>query len=125
MLRQTTRLPGVMGAGLGVNDSAPLWPVMVTVLAPFGGVLEVGVGMPGPLDPAPPLPLQPHAAKTTIAQDSTRNRMTPPDYASRMPGCARALLPERVTASEPPDLPKPYRLTFFRPCQLSMRYLAR
>src|SRR5262245_54117586 len=100
MLRQTTRLPGVIGAGLGVNDSAPLWPVMVTVMAPFGGVLDVGVGMPGPLDPAPPLPLQPPAARTSIAQDSTRNRMTPLDYASRMPGCVRAVLPERVPAFE-------------------------
>src|SRR5262247_556654 len=101
MLRHTTKLPCVMGAGLGVNDCAPLWPVIVTVMAPFGGVLEGGVGMPGPLDPAPPL--QPPAARTSIAQDSTPNRMTPPDYASRMPGRARAVLTERVPAWKPRD----------------------
>jgi hypothetical protein len=59
--------------------------MMLTVVAPLGAVLEVGVGMLGPLDPDPPLPLQPHAARTRIAPESHRNRMTAADYASRMP----------------------------------------
>jgi hypothetical protein len=89
MLRHTTRLPCVMGAGLGLNDWVPLWPMMLTVVAPLGAVLEVGVGMLGPLDPDPPLPLQPHAARTRIAPESRRNRMTAADYASRMPAFVR------------------------------------
>jgi hypothetical protein len=125
MLRHTTRLPCVMGAGLGLNDWAPLWPMMLTVAAPFGAVLGVGVGMPGAFDPAPPLPLQPHAAKTKIAPESHRNRMTAGDYASRMPGRSIGVSPVEVRASSPRDLPKPYRLTFFRRFQLSIRYLAR
>src|SRR5580765_2006265 len=59
--------------------------MMLTVVAPLGTVLGVGVGMLGPLGPGPPLPLQPHAARTRIAPESRRNRMTAADYASRMP----------------------------------------
>src|SRR5215831_17625444 len=98
MLCHTTRLPCVMGAGLGLNDCAPFCPMMLTVVAPLGGVLGVGVGMLGALEPAPP-PLQPHAAKRKIAPESTRNRMTPsdlrkPDAAPRAGRC-----PTEVRAS--------------------------
>src|SRR5262252_5610349 len=87
MLCHTTRLPCVMGAGLGLNDCAPICPMMLTVVAPLGGVLGVGVGMPGALEPAPP-PLQPHAAKRKIALESKRNRMT--RSALRKPDAAAA-----------------------------------
>jgi hypothetical protein len=63
-----------MGAGFGVKDWAPFWPVMLTVVALFEEVLVVGAGVVGELPPLPPL--QPHAAKTKIAPESHRNRMT-------------------------------------------------
>src|SRR5215467_8454236 len=73
MLCHITRLPCVMGTGLGLKDCAPFWPVMLTVVAPLGAGLEVGE-VPGVLELPPPL--QPHAAKTKIALESNRNRMT-------------------------------------------------
>jgi hypothetical protein len=65
-----------MGAGFGVKDCAPFWPVMLTVVALFDDVLVVGAGVLGALELPPLPPLQPHAAKTKIAPESHRNRMT-------------------------------------------------
>lgn len=51
LLRHTTRLPCAMGAGLGLNDWSFLWPMMLTVTAPAGAVVDVvdvvGVGVLG------------------------------------------------------------------------------
>src|SRR5215831_8107686 len=75
MLCHITRLPCVMGAGLGLKDCAPFWPVMLTVVA--FDVVEVEAGVLLGALVLPPLPpLQPHAARTKIAPESNRNRMT-------------------------------------------------
>jgi hypothetical protein len=78
VLRQTTRLPWMIGAGFGLKDWSFLWPMIVTVAAPAGAVFEgVGAGALGlVLDEFPPLPLQPHAAKARIAPAKRRDRMT-------------------------------------------------
>src|SRR5215471_10260194 len=72
MLCHITRLPCVMGTGLGLKDCAPFWPVMLTVVAPLGAGLEVGevagvFELPRRCNPRP---------KTKIALESNRNRMS-------------------------------------------------
>src|SRR6185436_3896301 len=73
LLRQTTRLPWLIGAGFGLNDCSFLWPMMVTVAAPAGAVFE-GVGAEG-LALVDEFPLQPHAAKIRLATANRRSRM--------------------------------------------------
>ena len=110
---------------MGLKDCAPFWPVMLTVVALFD-VVVVGAGVLLGALVLPPLPpLQPHAARTKIAPESNRNRMT--DSVATQSECrvtgesfARGKYGDRAL-----DLPKPYRLTFFRLFQLSIRYFAR
>src|SRR5215470_3886387 len=126
MLCHITRLPCVMGTGLGLKDCAPFWPVMLTVLALFDDVLVVGAGvLLGALELPPLPPLQPHAAKTKIAPESNRNRMTNSEATQAECRATGGSFVREKDRDRAVDLPKPYRFTFFRLFQLSIRYFAR
>jgi hypothetical protein len=114
-----------MGAGLGLKDCAPFWPVILTVVALLEGVLVVGAGVLGALELPPLPPLQPHAAKTKIAQESNRNRMSDSEPTQAECRATGKSFMGRNSGDRVLDLLKPYRLTFFRRFQLSIRYFAR